>query len=413
MKEGAPARILVVDDADFNREVMTRILERESYRVETAVDGADALEKLRQETFDLVLLDVMMPGVDGVQVIEAMHGDDRLKNLPVIMLSALNEQETVLKCIQLGAQDYLPKPINQQLLKARISACLDKKRSHDLEREYTQRVEAMGTQLQLVNERLRQANQVKTRFLATAAHDLKNPLGGILLMADRIQLEAEQGRAGAAILRQAARIQEMVQKMLHIINGVLESAVQELGEVNLALERTNLGDLVHQVVQENEAYAASKNIRLLYEETSAAECWGLLDRMRIAQAMDNLVNNAIKYSPLGSTVRVALGFLRVEGQDRVRVEVRDEGPGLTREDLAQAFGLFQRLSAQPTGGEYSTGLGLSIVKQMVELHDGRVWIESEPGRGAAFLVELPLRRAEQAAGKASQPGLMDTGPRPR
>jgi len=395
MIQGAAARILVVDDADFNREVMTRILEREAYRVETAVDGADALEKLRRETFDLVLLDVMMPGVDGVQVIEAMHGDERLRNLPVIMLSALNEQETVLKCIQLGAQDYLPKPINQQLLKARISASLEKKRSHDLEREYTRRVEAMGTQLQVINERLRQANQVKTRFLATAAHDLKNPLGGILLMADRIHLEAQQGRAGEVALRQAERIHEMVQKMLQIINGVLDSAVQEMGEVNLALELTNLGDLVHRVVQENEAYAASKDIRLIYLETFAAECWGLLDQLRIAQAMDNLVNNAIKYSPFGGTVRVELGFRIVEGQDRVHIEVRDEGPGLTPEDQAQAFGLFQRLSAQPTGGECSTGLGLSIVKQMVELHDGWVWIESEPGRGAAFVVELPLRGAKQ------------------
>jgi signal transduction histidine kinase len=329
--------------------------------------------------------------VDGVQVIEAMHGDEDLKTLPVIMLSALNEQETVLKCIHLGAQDYLTKPINQQLLKARISACLEKKRSHDLEREYTRRVESMGAQLQVVNERLRQANQIKTRFLATAAHDLKNPLGGILLMADRIHHESEQGRAGEVTLRQATRIHEMVQKMLHIINGVLDSAVQELGEVHLALELTNLGDLVHRVVQENEAYATSKQIRLLYEETFAAECWGMLDRIRIAQAMDNLVNNAIKYSPFGSTVRVELGFRIVEGQDRVHIEVRDEGPGLTPEDLAQAFGLFQRLSAQPTGGEYSTGLGLSIVKQMVELHDGWVWIESQPGQGAAFLVELPLR----------------------
>jgi signal transduction histidine kinase len=325
-------------------------------------------------------------------VIEVMHGDERLKRLPVLMLSALNEQETILKCIQLGAQDYLPKPINQQLLKARISACLEKKHSHDLERQYTQRVEAMGSQLQLVNERLHQANLIKTRFLATAAHDLKNPLGGILLMADRIQLEAEQGRAGEVVLRQASRIHEMVQKMLHIINGVLDSAVQEMGEVNLIREFTNLGDLVHGVVQENEAYAASKDIRLLYVETFAAECWGTLDRMRIAQAMDNLVNNAIKYSPFGSTVYVELGFRIVEGQDRVHIEVRDQGPGLTQEDQAKAFGLFQRLSAQPTGGEYSTGLGLSIVKQMVELHDGWVWIESEPGRGATFHVELPLRK---------------------
>jgi signal transduction histidine kinase len=391
VKGSVLGRILVVDDADFNREVMTRILEKEGYRVETAMDGADALEKMRRTSYDMILLDVMMPGVSGIQVIETMHDDDSLRHIPVIMLSALNEQEIVLKCIQLGAQDYLPKPINQQLLKARISACLEKKRSHDLEVEYTRRVESMGAQLQVVNERLRQANQIKTRFLATAAHDLKNPLGAILLMADRINYEAEQGHVGEVTLSQSSRIHDMVQRMIQIINSVLDAAVQEMGEVSLTFEMTNLGDLVHRVVQENEVYADSKGIRLVYVETFAAECWGLLDQLRISQAMDNLVNNAIKYSPQGSTIRVELGLRIVDGQDRVHIEVRDQGPGLTSADIEQAFGPFTRLSAQPTGGEYSTGLGLSIVKQMVELHGGWVWIESEPGQGAVFLVEIPLR----------------------
>lgn len=392
MSQTGSARILVVDDAEFNREVLTRILEREGYCVDSASDGAEALERLRRTAYDTVLLDVMMPGVDGVQVIEAMHGDPVLRRLPVIMLSALNEQDTVLKCIQLGAQDYLPKPINQQLLKARISACLEKKRNHDLEREYTRRLESMGAQLQAVNEQLRQADRMKTRFLATVVHDLKNPLSGILLMVDRIREEARIGPAPEATLGQTSRIHDMVQKMIQIINSLLDAAVQELGEVSLSLEMTNLGDLIRGVLRENEAYAESKNIRLIYVEGLAAGCRGMLDQMRISQAVDNLVNNAIKYSSWGSAVRVEMGLRTVEGVDCVRIEVRDEGPGLSEEDMARAFVPFQRLSAQPTGGEYSTGLGLSIVKQMVELHGGSAWIESQLGQGATFLVEIPLVR---------------------
>ena len=391
MTNMAPARILVVDDADLNRDVLKRILEREGHQVTTAVDGADALQKLQDHTFDLILLDVMMPGVDGIQVIEAMHGDERLKQLPVIMLSALHEQETVLRCIQLGAQDYLPKPINQQLLKARISACLEKKQLHDLEIQYTQRVESISSQLQTANERLRRANQMKSRFLATAAHDLKNPLGGIMLLADRIREDAEQAAPASQIPAQATRMRDVVQRMLHIINSLLDTTVQEMGEVNPTFEVANIADLVHRVVQDNELYAASKDIRLHYRETLAAECWGAVDTLRLGQAIDNLVNNAIKYSPVGRAVWVELTLRLVDGQDRVHIAVRDQGPGLTAEDLAQAFGPFQRLSAVPTGGEYSTGLGLSIVKQMVELHEGWVWIESEPGQGATFLVEIPLR----------------------
>jgi signal transduction histidine kinase len=392
----APARLLVVDDADSNLEVMTRILEREGHEVATAGGGAEGLAKLRSGAYDMVLLDVMMPGIDGIQVMQAMHGDERLKRIPVVMLSALHEQETILKCIQLGAQDYLPKPINQQLLKARIKACLERKRLQDLEAQYTQRMEAASDQLQAANEQLRRANHLKSRFLATAAHDLKNPLGGILLLAERIRMEAEAGAPPARIAEQAGRVHDVVQKMVQIINSLLDTTVQEMGEVNPTFEGTDLDELVRRVAHENEPYAASKGIRL---HCWTEPCRGWVDPTRLAQAIDNLVNNAIKYSPAGREVRVELVRRRDETGDLARIAVKDEGPGFTPEDLEQAFAPFQRLSATPTGGEHSTGLGLSIVKQMVELNGGRVWIESEPGQGATFQVEIPLRDgvAEESA----------------
>lgn len=394
MSQPLPARILVVDDAEMNRVAMVRILMREGYLVETASDGADALQRLSQSGFDLVLLDVMMPGVDGLQVIETMRQDRALRQLPVIMLSALHEQETVLKCIQLGAMDYLPKPINLELLKTRISACLENKRGHDLEREYTRRLESIGAQLQAANADLAEANQIKTQFLAMAAHDLKNPLTGILLMTDQIREEAKAGRSGEAIENQADRIHDMVQKMIRIINSLLTTAAEELKEVRLNCSMTNLSQLVRLVVRENEAYAGSKNIRLDLVEGLSSECWGMVDPSRISEAVDNLVNNAIKYSSPGTMIRIESTRRTVDGEERVHIEVQDQGPGLTPEDLQGAFGLFQRLSAQPTGGEQSTGVGLSIVKKMVQLHGGSVWAESVPGRGATFLLELPLQRVQ-------------------
>lgn len=397
MTQTVPARLLVVDDADSNREVMTRILEREGHVVVTAVDGADGLAKLRSEAYDMVLLDVMMPGIDGIEVIQAMNADDRLKRIPVVMLSALHEQETILKCIQLGAEDYLPKPINQQLLKARIAACLEKKRLQDLELEYTRQVESIGAQLQEANEQLRRANHLKTRFLATAAHDLKNPLAGIMLLSERIREDAEAGAPHGGIAAKAGRVHEVVQKMVQIINGLLDATVQEMGEVTPCFEATDLADLVQEVVRENEPYATSKEIRLHWERPEPAPLRGQVDPRRLTQAIDNLVNNAIKYSPRGRSIWISLTRHDTAGIAQARVTVQDQGPGFTREDLDQAFGFFQRLSATPTGGEYSTGLGLSIVRQMVELHGGRVWIESEPGQGACSLVEIPLRAVDMPA----------------
>ena len=391
MTETSPARILVVDDVDYNRDILARILTRDGHVVVTAEGGRQALATLEAEPFDLVLLDVMMPDMDGIQVMDAIHRDDRYKHIPVVMLSAQNDQENIVKCLKLGAEDYLPKPINQSILNARIFSCLERKRLMDSEKAHLDRVEALRAQLNQSNEELQQANQIKSRFLATAAHDLKNPLTGILLASDLIKAEAQASQPG--IGTRAQRIGDEGRKMLQIINSLLETTAQEIRDVTLNLEESNLPNLVHQVVAANLEYAQSKDLRLTYEELLAGECWGFVDEVHFRQAVDNLVNNAIKYSPPGRKVEVILAPRVMDGQTWIELQVRDQGPGLTAEDQAQAFGLYQRLSAKPTGGEYSTGLGLSIVKKMVELHGGHVWIESEYGQGATFCLDLPLRTA--------------------
>jgi len=250
-------------------------------------------------------------------------------------------------------------------------------------------VTARTRELSEANEDLTQANRLKSRFLATTAHDLKNPLTGILLQAELIREQA--GEELPEIESRAQRLGEIGKKMLHIINGLLDTAAQEVRDVTLRLEESNIPNLVYQVVSANLEYAASKAIKLTYHEMLAGECWGFVDEVHFRRAVDNLVNNAIKYSLWGTEVLVTVTPRVVEGQTWVEIQVKDEGPGLSPEDKAQAFGLFQRLSAKPTGGELSTGLGLSIVKQMIELHGGRVWIESDLGHGATFCLELPLR----------------------
>lgn len=276
-------------------------------------------------------------------------------------------------------------------------------RSRALERQNRLLQDIVATRtrdLQEANDDLTEANQFKSRFLATAAHDLKNPLTGILLQAELICEEAKGSRPD--LEDRAQRLHDTGTRMLLIINGLLHTAAEEARNVTLQMAESNLPSLVHQVVAANLEYASSKGIRLSHQEMMAGECWGLVDEVQFRRAVDNLVNNAIKYSPPGTEVLVTSSPRVIEGQSWIEVLVSDQGPGLSAEDQAKAFGLYQRLSAKPTGGEYSTGLGLSIVKQMVELHGGRVWIESALGHGATFAIEIPLRAARHLLPSVSE-----------
>ncbi len=232
-----------------------------------------------------------------------------------------------------------------------------------------------------LNKELEEANQLKTELLGIAAHDLKNPLQSIMGFAELI---GEESKQLDSINKKAMSIRRASQKMVGLIHDLLETAAIDAGKLELNRRRSDLGLLV-QVISENfYLMAEAKGQRL--EVSIEEECMVSVDAERMKEVIENLIGNAIKYTPHGKTIWVRV--LR-EGKDKVRFVVKDEGQGLTEDDMKKMFGKFQRLSARPTGGESSTGLGLSIVKKLVELHGGRIWAESEgKDKGATFTVEF-------------------------
>ncbi len=234
-----------------------------------------------------------------------------------------------------------------------------------------------------LNEELQNANQLKTELLGIAAHDLKSPLQTIMGFAELI---IEEAKGNESISKKASLIRRASQRMLGLIQDLLQTAAIDAGKLELNRRKCNLGSLV-QSVSENfylMAQAKRQTLDLNIEEN----CIVSVDVERMKEIIENLIGNAIKYSPHEKTIRVTVA--RSEN-NQVRFLVQDEGQGLTEEDMKKLFGKFQRLSAKPTGGESSTGLGLSIVKKLVEMHGGKIWAESEgKNKGATFIVELPL-----------------------
>lgn len=275
---------------------------------------------------------------------------------------------------------------------------LDITDAKDTEREMKEirrNSERLGAEILLVNqslnetnETLKRINQQKNEILGVAAHDLKNPLGGVVGFAGAVRMTLDEPDLEAVrkdLVEMSESIECSARHMLNIINGLLDASALEDGTVELMRSPCDMALLVQSVESMNEVALTRKNISILTDCENSCVVNG--DPQRLRELIDNLVSNAIKYSQAGSRVWISARHKDLNG---IIFSVRDEGPGLTDDDKKRLFGKFQKLSARPTAGESSTGLGLSIAKSIVELHGGHIWAESQLGQGSTFHVELPI-----------------------
>ncbi len=245
--------------------------------------------------------------------------------------------------------------------------------------------------LERVNAELTEANLFKMQMLSIAAHDLKNPLGAITGFAELLESSPLEDTATRHIVLQ--NIKDLGERMLHLIKDILDAAKLEMGKLTLLREKFSLSFLVVSVAEQYMSAAVAK--RQTINLDVASDCNVVGDEERLRQVLDNLVSNAVKYSPHGKTIIVRLETDTSSNHHPYSppsyiIEVQDEGPGFSDEDKTKLFGFFQRLSARPTGGESSNGVGLAIVKNIVEAHQGEIFVESELGKGTTFRVRLPL-----------------------
>jgi two-component system sensor histidine kinase/response regulator len=300
-------------------------------------------------------------------VCRRLKADPLTQPIPVIFLTASNEMEHLVKGFEVGAVDYVTKPFNPPELLARVNTHLELKQAR---------------------ERLREMNNEKNEFMGMAAHDLRNPLGAVRGYTELL-LE-EEGMDRAEQVQLLRRIHDATERMATMVQDLLDTNRIERGEMKFNLVSTELVALISSVVETQRPRATGKQ-QTIHLQTDAAAVRVTVDPMVMVQVLENLMSNAVKYSPPGKNIFVRLR----RTPESVRIEVRDEGPGLSAEDQKKLFGKFARLSAKPTGGEHSTGLGLSIVKKMVEAMNGKVWCESEPGKGATFIVAFPIDTSQE------------------
>ncbi len=367
--------ILVIEDSPDTRAIIRVTLAAGGFDVMVASDGSEALHLLESVLPDVVLIDVIMEGLSGFEVCQRLRASHRTHSLPVIMMSSLAERDVVARAFAVGAMDFLAKPFRGEELCARAAVHAELNRAR--------------RELEESHARLAELNAEKDQMFGVAAHDLRGPLAAILGFADHALNAPEHPEA--SLERQALEVvRREAGQMNHYLEQLLDLNALERGGVSMRPCVLDLREMVSSAVERQMPCAVKKSIALSSEDVGGIRLRVRADPIFLRQVLDNFLSNALKFTPPGGSVRVRVA----ERDGEARVTVSDSGPGLNGDDMASAFKRFARLSARPTGGEKSTGLGLAICHALTNRMGGRVWCGNHPGGGACFGFALPLGKAE-------------------
>jgi len=357
-------RVLIVDDTPQNLDVLGKILRPYGYNLAIAQSGEQAIKTARHFNPDLILLDVMMPGIDGYETCSRLKQVESLKDVPVIFVTAKHDAKDIVHGFEVGGVDYINKPFMQEEIIARIKSHLE---------------------LYEAKKKLIKLNHQKNRFLGIAAHDLRNPLTSIMGFSELMLHDLNSSKCDLENFhKRASLIFGASNAMYQLINDLLDISIIEEGGFKLEKLDSSICELLTERVSVARMICESKNINI--------ECECLVDQLicmdknRITQVIDNLLSNAIKFSPKGSLISVKAE----SGTDTLKVSVIDNGPGIPDEEKSTIFDDYKTLSNRPTGGEKSTGLGMSIVKKIIETHKGDISVRTSEGGGATIVFEIPL-----------------------
>lgn len=368
--------ILIVDDNTANIEVAEAHLISEGFRVDVAKSAREALEKISSISPDLILLDVMMPVVDGFELCKIIKSNDTSSDIPIIFITAINQSENMVKGFSYGAVDYIAKPFNKDELVSRV-------------KNHLKFVNQTRT-IKIQNEALRRLNEEKNGIIELTAHDLNNPLQSVLgyteMLLSKIPIENTE------LISYIHTIRASTNKAVGIIKDLMEVNLIEEGKLNLSLNEFDLRDILVKVIDDYMFLAETKKQKIIYNETDNA-CLVYADKSKLGRVFDNLLSNALKFSRIGGKIIINCEYFGSVGNSDsyVMISFQDDGPGFSDDDKTKLFTKFAKLSARPTSDEPSTGLGLSIVKKLVDLLNGEIELNSNYGEGATFYLKFPVK----------------------
>ncbi len=371
MMTAPQATILAVDDQPDNLRLLATLLSDRGYKVRKALNGQLALTTIQASPPDLILLDITMPDMNGYEVCAKLKASETSRDIPIIFVSGLGEVLDKVKAFEIGAADYITKPFQLEEVIARVEHQLT------IRRQQAQ-IQAQNQQLQTALRQEQHLNDLKSRFVSMVSHEFRNPLTTILITTELLLSGKSPPERTHSSL---SRIRQLVYELTHLVDEVLDLSQVESGNLEFAPAPLNLTMFCQELIDEMRSSLGHRHKLVIIHPDAAITAE--LDGQILRHILTNLLSNALKYSPDGSTVTLALARLPTA----VRLQVQDHGIGIPEADQAHLFTAFHR--AGNVGKISGTGLGLNIVKTMVELHGGTISVSSKVGVGSTFTVELP------------------------
>ncbi len=354
------SNILIVDDEPVGRKTLKAHLAGQDYNLVFVGNGTEALAQMTEFSPDVILLDVMMPGVDGFELCQRLKTDEHWRHIPIILVTALNSKHDVARGLDAGADEFLSKPVTGLELRARIRSMLRIKKQYD---------------------ELAATLQLREDLVNMIVHDMRNPLTVILGFSGLLKA----GTITSDNVEDLAKLHQQALRLNSFVNDILMLAKMEQGKLILNRSVVNIKQLV-QVVEENySSIARSKKINLVVNLPQQSRPV-LLDANLFRRVLDNLLSNALKFSLSEDTVILWIEYPETQ-KPRVRIKVLDEGPGIAIENRERIFNKFEVAGIKQKGTS-QVGLGLAFCKMVVEAHGGRIFVETNEPKGSVFTVEI-------------------------
>jgi signal transduction histidine kinase len=360
------ARILVVDDDPLARRSIRAMLERGYYQVETTAGGEAALALLPSFNPDLLLLDIQMPGMDGLEVCRQIREMPNGHLLPILFLTGYESPDIHAQAFQAKGDDFLRKPVFSPELIVRIRSLM--------------RLKRLQAEVLAERDNLLDLQKQREQLFEFIVHDLKNPLTAIQMGLELLDARDDNAPTSRT---QLERLRDTAHYMGRMIENILDIGRAEQVGLDLKRTRISLSHWIPSLVKEVESQAQHRNHVLSWDCPEDLEIEA--DQEFLRRLMLNLLDNALKYSPSGSRTRIEAR----SGENGVRLKVRDQGRGIPAHLREQIFGKFVRLEEQGHDNRAGSGLGLAFCQLVAEAHEGRIWVEDNPPKGSVFTVELP------------------------